>query len=87
MSEHALDPCGRCRLLLACGGVDSAVRLLVCPPGGTDFVQACKLVGHQDWVRSVALRHTAASGDTPGVPPASSSLEGGFCVVGTLDLV
>lgn len=65
-----------CRLLLACGGVDGAVRLLVCSPGGTDFVQACKLVGHQDWVRSVALRHTAASGGTPGEPHAAPSAPG-----------
>lgn len=57
-----------CRLLLACGGVDGAVRLLVRPPGASEFVQACKLVGHQDWVHSVAFRHTDASGGLPGAP-------------------
>eukprot|EP00887_Chlorella_sp_A99_P005490 scaffold1.g5490.t1 len=41
-------------LLLALGGVDSQVRLLACPPGG-EFAEACRLAGHQDWVRGLAF--------------------------------
>ncbi len=41
-------------LLLAAGGVDGAVRLYARPPGG-QFQLACKLTGHQDWVRGLAF--------------------------------
>jgi WD40 repeat protein len=41
-------------LLLATGGADNAVRLHVAPPGGS-FTMQCKLTGHENWVRSVAL--------------------------------
>jgi hypothetical protein len=53
------------RLLLACGGVDGVVRLLLRDPDGGSFTPACKLLGHQDWVRCVAFRQ-ADSGDAAG---------------------
>lgn len=59
-------------LLLAAGGVDGAVRLYTCPPGG-HFQLACKLAGHQDWVRGLAFTQldgeawcAAAAGPTAG---------------------
>ncbi|KAL4426818.1 hypothetical protein ABPG77_006604 [Micractinium sp. CCAP 211/92] len=43
-------------LLLALGGVDSTVRLLLCPPGeGAQFELVCQLAGHQDWVKGLAF--------------------------------
>ena len=42
------------RLVLALGGVDSHVRLFTCAPGG-EFREACRLSGHQDWVRGLAF--------------------------------
>ncbi len=50
---------GRTRLLLALGGVDAAITLLVAPLGGGDFVRRCRLTGHLDWVRSLAFAHTS----------------------------
>ena len=40
--------------MLALGGVDGLVRLMVKGPAG-DFTTACELRGHGDWVRSVAF--------------------------------
>lgn len=43
-------------LLLALGGVDSAVRLFLCPPGeGGLFEPVCQLAGHQDWIKGLAF--------------------------------
>ncbi|KAL4430983.1 hypothetical protein ABPG75_006239 [Micractinium tetrahymenae] len=43
-------------LLLALGGVDSAVRLYLCPPGqGSQFEPVCQLGGHQDWIKGLAF--------------------------------
>lgn len=55
-------------LLLATGGADNAVRLHVRPPGGS-FALQCKLTGHENWVRSVALasaREAPAGGGEEG---------------------
>lgn len=52
---------------MACGGVDGGVRLLLREPGGIEFRPACKLSGHQDWVRCVAFRQPDAS-DPQGRP-------------------
>jgi len=42
--------------LLATGGADGAVRLHAAPPGGAGaFVQVASLVGHENWVRSLAF--------------------------------
>jgi WD40 repeat protein len=49
-------------LLLATGGADNAVRLHVAPPGG-DFHLQCKLSGHENWVRSVALAAAREEGE------------------------
>jgi hypothetical protein len=49
------------RLLMALGGVDRIVRLLVRPPGGA-FVAACTLTGHGDWIRSVAFTANPQAG-------------------------
>ena len=46
------------RLVLALGGVDATISLLVRPPAGA-FSAACQLRGHQDWVRSLAFAHVA----------------------------
>ena len=56
------------RLLLACGGVDGVVRLLLREPDGHEFIPACKLLGHQDWVRCVAFRQPDPS-DAAGKGP------------------
>ena len=40
--------------MLALGGVDSSIWLLLRPPGGS-FQRACRLKGHADWVRSLAF--------------------------------
>ena len=34
------------------------VHLYLCPPGGR-FTHACKLTGHENWVRSLAFCHVA----------------------------
>lgn len=52
-------------LLMACGGVDGCVRMLLREPDGAEFRIACKLSGHQDWVRCVAFR-TPDPGDHAG---------------------
>ena len=41
-------------LLLALGGVDSQIRLFASPTGG-QFQEACRLSGHQNWVRGLAF--------------------------------
>lgn len=53
---------------MACGGVDGCVRLLLQEPKGVEFRTACKLSGHQDWVRCVAFRQPDP-GDHAGEPP------------------
>lgn len=52
------------RLLLALGGVDCIIRLLLAAPGG-DFKQVCCLAGHADWVRSLAFTHLPPSQTDP----------------------
>ncbi|KAK9820488.1 hypothetical protein WJX72_010831 [[Myrmecia] bisecta] len=47
-------------LVLALGGVDNSVRLLVRAPGGT-FKQVCSLMGHGDWVRALDFCHVDAA--------------------------
>lgn len=47
-------------LLLALGGVDCTIRLLLAAPGG-HFNQVCCLTGHADWVRSLAFTHLPPS--------------------------
>ncbi|KAL0035271.1 hypothetical protein WJX79_009557 [Trebouxia sp. C0005] len=51
-------------LLLALGGVDCIIRLLLAAPGG-DFKQVCCLAGHADWVRSLAFTHLPPSQTDP----------------------
>ena len=48
------------RVLLAVGGVDHSVRLLLAPPGGA-FASVCRLAGHTDWVRSLAFQRAAGA--------------------------
>ena len=48
--------------MLALGGVDGLIRLMVRSPLG-DFQASCELKGHGDWVRSVAF--TWAGPDSP----------------------
>ena len=62
------------RLLLACGGVDGVVRLLLRGPDAVNFTPVCKLVGHQGWVRCVAFRQPAPSDATGRCPPADIRL-------------
>lgn len=64
-------------LLLAAGGVDGAVRLYARPPSG-QFQLACKLTGHQDWVRGLAFAQL--DGETAGCR-GSSCLQSAPCLV------
>lgn len=55
-------------LLLALGGVDSTVRLFLCPPDeGGQFEPVCQLAGHQDWVKGLAFAQM--DGETGAGPP------------------
>lgn len=61
--------------MLALGGVDSTISLLLRPPGGA-FSAGCQLRGHQDWVRSLAFAHVAPEdGQSAGVNNSLISLE------------
>lgn len=44
-------------LVMALGGVDSSVRIMIKPPG-KHFEHACILRGHENWVRGVSFVHT-----------------------------
>lgn len=60
------------RLLLACGGADGVVRLFLRDPEGEGFTPACKLLGHQDWVRCVAFRQADPSNAAGKGPPVDT---------------
>ena len=50
-------------LLLATGGTDKQVHLYVRPPGaGSAFAPACRLAGHENWVRGLDFCHTRGAG-------------------------
>jgi WD40 repeat protein len=51
---YTLSSSWKCRLLLFTGGVDSKIRVYVRPPGGC-FEHACLLLGHENWVRTLAV--------------------------------
>ena len=64
-------PCHR--LVLATGGVDQAVHLHLRPPAGGGFMPACKLTGHENWIRSLALTPVTEPGGGTSLLLASSS--------------
>ena len=50
-------------LILATGGTDKLVRLYLRAPGpDTQFVEVCRLPGHDNWVRSLAFCHARVGG-------------------------
>jgi WD40 repeat protein len=63
-------------LILATGGTDRTVRLHVRAPGrDSRFVEVCRLLGHENWVRSLAFCHAIVdrgrSGAGQSAPPSS----------------
>lgn len=61
-----------CRQLLFLGGVDSAVRVFMRPPGGA-FTPQCTLRGHDNWVSGLAAARAVSPSGTPIILAASAS--------------
>ena len=77
--QVATSLCCPCSLVVAVGGVDCSIRLLL-GARGQGFREVCCLTGHADWVRSLAFTHWTpphgqpVSPSTPLSPPPTPDL-------------